>query len=587
MINNDGGGADYITNAAPCSLHSGEGDGGTQVGLVNSSKSLIGCALIDLSSIGFVVTPQLFGFVGGGIATSAVDTNAFQAALDTGLTVHFPALVTNVQQFVVNSTKGSTCLTINTPYQHIYGDGPNNSQITILPGRSICRGIISFNRPGSAGPNIEQIGLQFGQADPFPGYSKLNQYPPGFYLRDAPGFSLVGNLCYQAWVCVDMRGNSGGAIIRDFRFNAWSIGINIDGAQGSILLDNLYWVPNGMTATQQDNFYGQQSQGNVRASYNIHNAGNGVYLPDPSSLPVNFAFRFPQIGEYRLVFTSSAAFNIFEPDGRLIGPASVGAPVKNELNFSISRGSIPWAANDEIDLTVTAFPPIGALIGRMDDIHIHNSIFLGGIGTVFYYAQKMLTPYSNGGGGAGGGEITSVDYDTASGILQYAGNLEISAATVSVFPQDAVGIDFEGGILNISTTNITTSRSAATLDNPGKPLIRLSSLAGASMGSFSMSNSIFALGNTDNQVILQDGAVTTALIGNKFQLSCCRNYSYPIIAIHKGRLTAIGNYAFDGSGIFIGIMSGGDSPANRVIGNSGNGWLTTVPSMPLGVYQFN
>jgi hypothetical protein len=180
------------------------------------------------------------------IGTAFDDTAAFQAALDSSSPVYAPALGGSC-----NITKP---LIVKTPGQLIFGDGPLKTKVVIRPGFS-GQGVF-VAQTGEPGPVWHDIGVFFEQPDTATA-TALELYPPAFFLRGTPRFRLEHVGCYRATMCIDMKGNSGGATISDLQFSAFKIGIDIDGSLDAVRIIDPHWFPFGMTNNQQLLFFNQ------------------------------------------------------------------------------------------------------------------------------------------------------------------------------------------------------------------------------------------------------------------------------------------------------------------------------------------
>ena len=244
----DGGAADYAFNATACTTD----DGGS---CLNSLGG--GSWRIDWSSVNFEANAATFGAQFNGSATTAQDTVAVQAALASG------------QQRVRLPTLGGSfwpnaCMAISVNSQHIYSDTDylGGLSLTILSSLAQsnapnCKGIFNEATNGLS-PFIENLTAGFAQPDQSDP-AQMIQYPPLYFLQNGGRFRLVNDICTNATVCVDMKGNSGGAYIQDLQFNAYKFGIDIDGSLDTVRINNPHWFPYNMTGNQQTAFFSQGS----------------------------------------------------------------------------------------------------------------------------------------------------------------------------------------------------------------------------------------------------------------------------------------------------------------------------------------
>ena len=174
------------------------------------------------------------------------DTAAFQAAIDTGHTVYAPAL-------------GGQChithaLVMRTPGQIFHGDGRARTKIVIDPGFT-GEGVF-VAKTGEPGPVWRDFSVSFVQPDT-DDRAKLTRYPPAFSALNTPRFQMEQLGCYGASTCVDMKGNSGGAIIADLQMSAFNTGIDIDGSLDTIRISHLHWFPFNLSEKQLTLFFGR------------------------------------------------------------------------------------------------------------------------------------------------------------------------------------------------------------------------------------------------------------------------------------------------------------------------------------------
>lgn len=99
---------------------------------------------------------------------------------------------------------------------------------------------------------------------------------------------------------------------------------------------------------------GQQSNNPITAQPGASNVGNGTI----TNLNVTDA---PQLGQFQVLATTSATFNVFDPTRAIVGTASVGiAFTGGGISFLITAGSTPYAAGDSFIVTVT--DSVGAFV---------------------------------------------------------------------------------------------------------------------------------------------------------------------------------------------------------------------------------
>lgn len=105
-----------------------------------------------------------------------------------------------------------------------------------------------FRSSGSEpGAIFEDFTIRFVQPDTTV-RTNLTQYPPAFYLQNTPRFAIRRVRVELAWNGIDMKGNTGGAVIDDFECSSFNIDIDIDGAVDSVKLSRLHLWPFGLTS---------------------------------------------------------------------------------------------------------------------------------------------------------------------------------------------------------------------------------------------------------------------------------------------------------------------------------------------------
>ena len=416
-------------------------------------------------------------------------------------------------------------------------------------------------------------GTTSGTAQAVPSRKYLLNYVPDFYFRNTPGFKLLSVEDYACTVCVDMKGNSGGAVIDDFHWSAYKIGIDIDGSLDTVNITRPHWFPYFMNADQQTLFL---SEGAVVTGLKPNtNTGNGTFVDSPVSNSLNFATLNSDgsnyhhlLGTYHFIATSSTAFKLVDPNGTTLATnIPINAYQSSYFNYTITSGSTAFAAGDEFDSVVTDIPSIGVNMARMDDFKIANGLFLGGVGVNMYQTPASTT--NNQNGGTPGGTMANVDFDTTTGIIMSHGMLFGSGVEFATL-QHAQGIDVTGGTLSLGNGFVIEA------SHDGKPINHFG--GNVASGNYELSNYAFAT-TADIFNVYQDGGILT-LMGDRFSRSPGATYVNPAIYIPGGSYTiAMGNSMSpfgNGKGTF--IYAPIDSLWNKFIGNMGVGWQSTYPT---------
>ena len=172
------------------------------------------------------------------------DTSAFQAAIDTGLTVYAPTL-------------GGACnitheLIIKTAGQLFHGDGRGRTKIVVQPS-FVGRGVFVFGNE-QLGPIMRDFAVFFQQPDTGV-YENLHSYPPAFATGRSSRFEIEHVGCFVATECIDMTSGSSGSTISDFQFSAFDKGIDIDNAFDTVRIIDPHWWPFALTKAQERLFF--------------------------------------------------------------------------------------------------------------------------------------------------------------------------------------------------------------------------------------------------------------------------------------------------------------------------------------------
>ncbi len=178
---------------------------------------------------------------------STDDTAAIQAAINTGLTVKIPG--------TASGYKVTDKITVATKDQLICGDGRVSTWLKVDSAsfNMSATAVIEITS-GETGPTLREFGIRFTQPDSATRAS-YNQYPPAIKATSQPRFIVDRMRIAQAWVGIDMKGNSGGASILGLDLFAYNGGIDIDGALDSVRIDALHCYNFDATANQIAVFY--------------------------------------------------------------------------------------------------------------------------------------------------------------------------------------------------------------------------------------------------------------------------------------------------------------------------------------------
>lgn len=200
------------------------------------------CMITGSARAGVVdVTRPPYNATGNGVTD---DTMAINNAIATGSTVYLPV--------PSNCYKTTTDLVMATKGQIMYGDGRTRSKIC-PSGTAFAKGVITFTS-GEVGPQLRDFGIVFTQpTTSLP--AQMTRYVPAIYAENTPRFRIEHFRISLAWNGIDMRGNSGGALIDDLEISAFNFGIWIDGSEDSVRLNNVHSWPFDLNSTQIQAFF--------------------------------------------------------------------------------------------------------------------------------------------------------------------------------------------------------------------------------------------------------------------------------------------------------------------------------------------
>ncbi len=199
------------------------------------------------------VSVKDFGAVGNGVAD---DRTAIQAAIDTQKRVYFPEGTYRVGSAIGCYYQG----------QILYGDGRNKSVILVdninYSFNLADTGVLVFT-PGEPGPSLRDMGIQFVQPVTSNRASLIN-YPPAIYAQNVPRFQILNCRITQGITGIDMRQNSGGAIINGLEMSCYSYGVRIDGSLDTVRIINMQYWPFDIAGTANESiFYDTTNRGVV------------------------------------------------------------------------------------------------------------------------------------------------------------------------------------------------------------------------------------------------------------------------------------------------------------------------------------
>ena len=181
----------------------------------------------------------------GARGTSAVgalvdDTAAFRSAVATGLTIHIPKPTTYFRL--------TDMVTLTAPSQEIYGDGDNSLVQVDSAFNMSALGVFAAGSIQPA-PRFREFKITCVQPDTATRASLVN-YPAAIYAQGQPRVQFIGMKITLFINAIDIRGNSGGAVIDNCSISAFGNSILIDGALDSVKIQTSHLWPFDMTANQ-------------------------------------------------------------------------------------------------------------------------------------------------------------------------------------------------------------------------------------------------------------------------------------------------------------------------------------------------
>lgn len=229
----------------------GDGGGGTFYWVAGSSATAVAGMVISPTS---GTAGRYFRIYEGAVSvlwtgakcdttTSSNGTDnlaAFTAAVGIGAAVYVPGCSS---QYKVSSQ-----VALNNG-QLMYGDGRTKSVIAVQSTFDLGQlGVIKMGT-GEPGASVNGIGVYFYQPDTATRGSLIN-YPPAFWANNASRLRIDDVRCTAAMVCLDMRGNAGGAMIGMIESSAFNYSLRVDGSLDTVWFNTANIYPFGLTANQ-------------------------------------------------------------------------------------------------------------------------------------------------------------------------------------------------------------------------------------------------------------------------------------------------------------------------------------------------
>ena len=223
---NDGGGGVFVCNTADTTTAD---NGGTVI------VDTLGQRWARAVGVG-AYSVRWFGAKGDGTTD---DRGAIQAAIATAQPVYIPPGVYLVKDAI-------TCA---NPGQLIHGAGRAVSVVLVNATFNMSAQGVFVLTSGEPAAYLKGFNIRFVQPDTA-ARGSLTTYPPAIYANAQPRFVLEEMRITNATIAVDMRGNSGGAYIRDLQASFYTYGVTIDGCTDTVRISDMHCAGFEMTANQ-------------------------------------------------------------------------------------------------------------------------------------------------------------------------------------------------------------------------------------------------------------------------------------------------------------------------------------------------
>lgn len=221
------------------------------------------------NDIVFNVKDNTYGAVGNGITG---DTASIQAANDAaeangGGIVFFPKGTYLVTGSITIDTTG------------VVWEGVDRVSSIISVPATFPTGVngVIICSCGEPGPTIRRLGITFAQVDTAV-RGNLIAFPPAIYAVSQPRLRVLECRITKAMTGIDMKGNSGGALIDDLEMSAFDIGVDIDGSLDSVRVNKFHFWPFGLSANQQTIFYDTSCYGIKSGRCDDIHIENGLFF---------------------------------------------------------------------------------------------------------------------------------------------------------------------------------------------------------------------------------------------------------------------------------------------------------------------
>ncbi len=255
-----------------------------------------------------------------------------------------------------------------------------------------------FVSSGEEGPVFRSFKVTFAQPDTNTRAS-LVSYPPAFYLRNCPRFTMEDIKITQSMIGIDMKGNSGGAFIDLLEIQSYVVAIDIDGSLDSVRINRNHHWNFDLTANQQSIYFDGTAIGIKVGQMDDLHVTDGLFLHKGPSI-----YCFTSGGHTPFGHITSCMFDTFGWPEVLAGNFTVTG-----CKFSLADGSdrAIYQVAGELEVTGCQFngnPGTGYPFVELNgsgDLHIDSCTFevnddriavKGSTGTVIVKGCKFNYP---------------------------------------------------------------------------------------------------------------------------------------------------------------------------------------------------
>jgi hypothetical protein len=179
-----------------------------------------------------------------GVADS---TSAIQAAINTGKNVFLPA----------GTYKLTDALTFATANQFFFGAGEYLTILSVAAAsfNMAATGVLVVTA-GDPGPRLENFRIKMIHASTTPANrAALSAFPPAIYMVAKPRVTVRNVMITNCMIGIKATGNTGGSMFDNLKISPLQIGIDLDGAQDTVRINDLHVWPFDMTTQQSAIFY--------------------------------------------------------------------------------------------------------------------------------------------------------------------------------------------------------------------------------------------------------------------------------------------------------------------------------------------